>query len=80
LHIKLFKDDAMSKNRRNSGDQPRNQNNEMSDDPGDASRESAVLGRDGGRTAAEKAPAQDGQDESTIEAFGEEGAGIAAKE
>ena len=30
--------------------------------------------------AAEKAPEQDDQDESAIEAFGEEGAGIAAKE
>ena len=70
----------MTSKQHNSGDQPQNQNNEMSDDPGDGSRESFVLGRDGGRTAAEKAPAQDDQDESTIEAFGEEGAGIAAKE
>ena len=72
----------MSKNQHNpdSTDRPLNQNNQMSDDPGDGSRKSAVLGRDGGGTAAEKAPAQDQQDESTIEAFGEEGAGIAAKE
>lgn len=69
----------MSK-QRNSGDQPQNQNNEMSEDPGDGSRESFVTGRDGARTAAEKAPAQDEQDQSDIEAFGEEGAGIAAKE
>jgi hypothetical protein len=71
----------MSKNQHNpdSTDRPLNQNNQMSDDPGDGSRKSAVLGRDGGRTPAEKAPAQD-QQESTIEAFGEEGAGIAAKE
>ena len=72
----------MSKDRRDSdsGDQPQNQNNQMSDDPGDGGRKSFVIGRDGGKTAAEKAPAQDDQDESTIEAFGEEGAGIAAKE
>jgi hypothetical protein len=72
----------MSKNQHNpdSTDRALNQNNQMSDDPGDGSRRSAVLGRDGPRTAAEKAPAQDEQDESTIEAFGEEGAGIAAKE
>jgi hypothetical protein len=70
----------MTSKQHNSGDQPQNQNNEMSEDPGDGSRESFVLGRDGGRTAAEQAPEQDDQDESTIEAFGEEGAGIAAKE
>lgn len=61
-------------------DQPQNQNNAMSDDPGDGSRKSFVTGRDGGKTAAEKAPEQDEQDQSTIEAFGEEGAGIAPKE
>ena len=72
----------MSKNQHNpdSSDQALNQNNQMSDDPGDGSRKSFVVGRDGGRTAAEKAPEQDEQDQSTIEAFGEEGAGIAAKE
>lgn len=72
----------MSKNHHesDSGDQPQNQNNQMSDDPGDGSRKSFVTGRDGGKTAAEKAPEQDDQDESAIEAFGEEGAGIASKE
>ena len=71
----------MSKSQHDSeSDQPQNQNNAMSDDPGDGSRRSFVTGRDGGRTAAERAPAQDGQDESAIEAFGEEGAGIAPKE
>jgi len=70
----------MSSNQHNSGDQPQNQNNEMSDDPGDGGRESFVTGRDGGRTAAEKAPDQAEQDESAAEAFEEEGAGIAAKE
>ncbi|MFL6845468.1 MAG: hypothetical protein ACJ8ER_11380 [Allosphingosinicella sp.] len=70
----------MSNNQHNSGDQPQNQNNEMSDDPGDGSRLSDVLGREGEPTAAEKAPAQDEQGRSTVEAFGDEGAGIAAKE
>ena len=56
-----------------------NQNNQMSDDPRDGNRESFVTGKDGS-TPAEKAPEQDRQDQSTIEAFGEEGAGIAAKE
>lgn len=54
-------------------------NNQMSsDDPGDGNRESFVAGKDG-TGPAEKKPAQDRQDQSTIEAFGE-GAGIAAKE
>jgi hypothetical protein len=71
----------MTKSSHSSGnDQPQNQNNAMSDDPGDGSRNSFTTGRDGGKTAAEKAPEQDDQDQSTIEAFGEEGAGIAAKE
>jgi len=63
-----------------ASDRPLNQNNRMSEDPGDGSRNSAILGRDGGPTAAEKKPEQDRQDESAIEAFGREGAGIAAKE
>ena len=72
----------MSKNLHNpdSTNQPLNQNNQMSDDPGDGSRKSFVTGRDGGRTATEQAPEGDAQDQSTIEAFGREGAGIAAKE
>ncbi|MEO7826107.1 MAG: hypothetical protein ABIR60_03115 [Allosphingosinicella sp.] len=71
----------MSKSHQDSdSDQPQNQNNAMSGDPGDGGRKSFVTGRDGGGTAAEKAPEQDDQDRSTIEAFGEEGAGIAPKE
>ena len=56
-----------------------NQNNEMSDDPGDGSRNSFTTGKDG-ETPLETAPPHDRQDQSTIEAFGEEGAGIASKE
>ena len=56
-----------------------NQNNQMSDDPGDGSRVAFKPGPDG-TTPLEKAPPHDAQDQSTIEAFGEEGAGIAAKE
>jgi hypothetical protein len=56
-----------------------NQNNQMSDDPEDGNRESFTTGKDG-TTPVEKAPPHDRQDQSTIEAFGEEGAGIAAKE
>jgi hypothetical protein len=57
-----------------------NQKNRMSEDPGDGSRNSDKPGREGAKTAAERPPAQDEQKESAIEAFGEEGAGIAAKE
>ena len=71
----------MSKNQHNpdSSNQALNQNNQMSDDPGDGSRTSFTLGKDGD-TPVEKKPAHDSQDQSTIEAFGEEGAGVAAKE
>jgi hypothetical protein len=71
----------MSKNLHNpdSTERALNQNNQMSDDPADGSRESFILGKDG-NTPAEKAPAHDRQDQSTIEAFGEEGAGVAPKE
>jgi hypothetical protein len=72
---------AMSKNQHNpdSTNRALNQNNQMSDDPGDGSRKSFTLGKDG-NTPVEKAPEHDEQDQSTIEAFGEEGAGVAAKE
>ena len=60
-------------------EKPLNQNNQMSEDPKDGSRDSFTLGKDG-KTAAEKKHENDEQDQSTIEAFGEEGAGIAAKE
>jgi hypothetical protein len=56
-----------------------NQNNEMSDDPKDGSRDSFTLGRDG-KTPLEKRPDQDRQDQSTIEAFGKAGAGVDSKE
>jgi hypothetical protein len=71
----------MSKNQHNpdSTEQALNQNNQMSDDPGDGSRKSFTLGKDG-NTPVEKAPEHDAQDQSAIEAFGEEGAGVAAKE
>jgi hypothetical protein len=57
-----------------------NQNNAMSDDPADGSRKSFTTGRDGAKTPAERSPEEEEQDQSQIEAFGEEGAGIAAKE
>lgn len=79
--LKPSGDTKVSKNSHNSSsmDKTMNQNNQMSDDPGDGSRNSFVLGKDG-NTPLEKAPEQDEQNQSTIEAFGKEGAGIAAKE
>ena len=72
----------MSKNQHNpdSTDRALNQNNQMSEDPGDGSRKSFVTGRDGAKTAAERSPEEEEQDQSAIEAFGEEGAGIAPQE
>ena len=62
-----------------TGDQPENQNNAMSNDPADGGRKAFKTGRDG-VTPVEKSPEQEGQEESAVEAFGEEGAGVAAKE
>ena len=72
----------MSKSQHNhdSMQSTENQNNEMSDDPRDGSRNSETLGQASAPTPAEKQPPHDRQDQSTIEAFGEEGAGVAAKE
>jgi len=56
-----------------------NQNNAMSDDPADGHRltdnPKAVE-----KTPVEKAPPHDQQNQATIEEFGREGLGIAAKE
>jgi hypothetical protein len=71
---------SKSQHNADASDRALNQNNQMSDDPGDGSRNSAVLGRDGKRSAAERPPKEGRQDQSAIEAFGEEGAGVAAKE
>lgn len=73
----------MSKNQNHHLDdapqRPMNQNNQLSDDPADGNRTSFTLGKDG-ETPVEEKPPHDEQDQSTIEAFGEEGAGIASKE
>ena len=73
----------MSKNQNHHLDDapqiPANQKNQMSDDPADGNRTSFTVGKDG-TTPVEKPPGHDEQDEDMIEAFGEEGAGIAAKE
>jgi len=71
---------SKSQHRSNEPQIAANQNNQMSDDdPGDGNRTSFTVGKDGD-TPVEKAPPGDQQDQSMIEAFGEEGAGVAAKE
>lgn len=64
----------MTKNNSHTPEAPftQNQNNAMSDDPGDGSRNTFTPGKDGS-TPVEKAPAQDAQDQEAIEAFGERG-------
>ena len=74
--VVFAKETNMSKSQHDSGGQlTQNQNNAMSDDPRDGSRNSDTLGRDGKKTPLEKSP-----EESQSEAFEQEGAGIAAKE
>jgi hypothetical protein len=72
----------MSKSQHNldSAQNTENQNNEMSDDPRDGSRNSDLIGQAHKPNPMEKTPPNDRQDQSTIEAFGQEGAGIASKE
>ena len=56
-----------------------NQNNAMSDDPRDGHRLTDNP-KATETTAAEKKPPHDQQDQATIEEFGREGMGVAAKE
>ena len=57
-----------------------NQNNRMSDDPGDGARRSDHLGRDGSEPENQSPEAAAQDEPETLEAFGEAGAGIAPKE
>jgi hypothetical protein len=78
----VFQEPAMSKSHHDldNQQQTQNQNNAMSEDPGDGSRNADVIAEANAPTPMEKKPPHDAQDQSTIEAFGEEGAGVAAKE
>ena len=69
---------SRSSHNKDSDQLVQNQNNQMSDDPQDGGR--GPRHPESEKTPVEKAPRNDAQDQSTIEAFGEEGAGIAAKE
>ena len=70
---------SKSQHRHDSMQMTQNQNNQMSDDPGDGSRnqDSKVKG---GKEPTNQIPEEQSQNQGTIEAFGQEGAGIAAKE
>lgn len=65
-----------------TGEQPttQNQNNAMSDDPADGHRLTNKPEATGSSPVENKKPGQDAQDQPTIEEFGEEGMGVAAKE
>src|SRR4051794_37560350 len=71
---------AESNHRGNHQPLTQNQNNRMSEDSGDGARRSNRLGMEG-REPQNASPEEEAQhDPSTLEAFGQEGAGIAAKE
>jgi hypothetical protein len=70
---------SKSQNNHDSMQMTQNQNNEMSEDPRDGSR-NADAKTTGGKEPSNQIPEEQSQNEGTIEAFGEQGAGIAAKE
>ena len=71
----------MAYNRHHDKQLTQNQNNLMSDDPGDGSRNSNRLGgADKGKPLPKSPDGKAQHDQETLEAFGEEGAGIAPKE
>ncbi len=70
---------SVSQHRHKDTQMTQNQNNQMSDDLKDGSRDSFTLDNDG-KEPMNVSPEEQAQDQSLIEAFGEEGAGIAAKE
>ena len=66
-------------NRLSNAPLAQNQNDAMSDDP---QAEHRLTDKPGpiGQSALEKPPAYDEQDQATVEEFGREGMGVAAKE
>ena len=70
---------SVSQHRHNDMQMTQNQKNRMSDDPGDGARGKDAKAK-AGKEPTNQIPREQSQNEGTIEAFGEEGAGIAAKE
>ena len=71
----------MAQNRHRDRQLTQNQNNLMSEDPGDGSRNSNRLGATDKGKKDPVSPEEEAQrDENVLEAFGEEGAGVAANE
>ncbi len=71
----------MANNRHHDKQLTQNQNNLMSDDPGDGSRNSDRLGATEENKKLPNSPEEKAQNnEDALEVFGEEGAGLAAKE
>lgn len=72
---------AQSQHHDKSQQLTQNQNNLMSDDPEDGSRNSERTGADEKGDKLPVSPDQKEQsDQKTLDAFGEEGAGVASKE
>lgn len=70
---------SVSQNRHGDSQMTQNQKNRMSEDPRDGARNADSKVK-GGREPTNQIPEEQAQEQSQIEAFGEEGAGIAAKE
>lgn len=70
---------SVSQHRHDDVNASGNQKNQMSEDPGDGARGPDSKTKEG-KEPTNQIPEEQRQDQSHIEAFGEEGAGIAAKE
>lgn len=70
---------SVSQHRHKDSQMTQNQKNQMSEDPRDGARGPDSKTK-GGQEPTNQIPEEQAQDESLIEAFGQEGAGIAAKE
>ena len=70
---------SVSQHRHENAQMTQNQKNQMSEDPRDGARGGDAKAK-GGKEPTNQIPEEQSQNQGTIEAFGEEGAGIAPKE